>query len=74
MQLNHYASDLYILPSTEHERDLIINYLKSKDIYYTMSYSNVKDQSWYGKTFIEIPFMNTNENLKTELVNLINGA
>jgi len=49
-------NDLYVLPETTEERQVITNYLKSQDIGFSTSYSDVTGQDWYGKSFIEIPF------------------
>lgn len=48
--------DLYILPDNSAERDRIEQYLKSRNIGYQWSYSDVDGQDWYGKHFLEIPF------------------
>lgn len=66
MQFNNHESDLYILPDSDKENTKITDYLKSHDKYYQISYSDVKDQSWFGKFFIDVPF-NYQTGLKEKL-------
>jgi hypothetical protein len=55
--ISGHESDLYILPRSEDESKRICRFIKSHGFYFEMSYSDVKDQPWYGKRFIEIPFV-----------------
>ena len=61
MQLEKYGNgkgldDLYILPESRNEYGEIIAYLESHNIRYKKMVSNLKGQSWYGKTFLVVPF------------------
>jgi len=47
-------SDLFVLYSEKVMKWLKANYEFFKNV--TISYSNVKGQSWYRRRFIEIPF------------------
>jgi hypothetical protein len=49
-------NDLYILPDNADESQRITQYLKSREIGYEWSFSDVEGQDWHGRRFIEIPF------------------
>lgn len=49
-------NDLYILPDNEQERQRIADYLKSRDILYEWSFSDVEGQDWHGRHFFDLPF------------------
>lgn len=59
--------DLYVLPENEKEKEAILSFLRERKFYFEWSFSNVEGQEWYGKSFIEIPFM---EYLEKELAAL----
>ncbi len=60
--MNNYCSDLHILFSEEVWKWLMDNYEFPQNI--KVQLSNVKGQSWYGKQFIEIPFVYTEYHTK----------
>jgi hypothetical protein len=66
-QYNTHERDLYVLPESPEEAAKIIEFMKhpihnlgrqlwSHVPFWQWSYSDVAGQSWYGKSFIEIPF------------------
>jgi hypothetical protein len=70
MQLDNYDTDLLILPETDKEYRIIKNHLFSNDINFHESRSNIENQSWYGKRFIEVPFMANADELKEQLIKI----
>lgn len=54
---SRHESDLYILPANASQSKLIEAFLKESKISFCLAYSDVKGQTWYGKKFIEVPFM-----------------
>jgi len=64
----HGLDDLYCLPETEKEKNLLVSWLRAKERGFTISWANVEGHEWYGKSFIEIPF---GENLRTEIENKV---
>jgi len=56
MQFDKHETDLYILPETQAERHNIQSFCITKQLYYKWSFSDIEEQSWYGKQFLDIPF------------------
>ena len=56
MQFSTHETDLYILPETQKERHNLQSLCKTKKWSYCWQYSDVQEQNWYGKQFLEIPF------------------
>jgi hypothetical protein len=56
MKFDHHETDLYILPETSREKHNLQSFCMTKKWSYCWQYSNVKNQSWEGKVFLEIPF------------------
>ena len=68
MKYYHHASDLYLLPETEAEKETLEDFIESKGkLGATWCFSNVEGQDWHGKHFIDIPFGSF---LKPEIENL----
>ena len=55
-QVSGHASDIYILPKDEEQREALMVWLKEQGVVYHFSLSDVEGQSWFGKRFFEIPF------------------
>ncbi len=58
-QIDGHETDLYILPKDKKQLIEIRKWLVATkpNTSHTVHISDVPDQLWYGKTFIEIPFM-----------------
>lgn len=56
MKFDIHETDLLILPETTREINNLQSYCKTKKLNYQWQYSNIKNQSWYNKQYIEIPF------------------
>lgn len=48
--------DLYILPDNARERRFISDYLHGLNLRWSLRYSDVPGQYWFGKRFFDIPF------------------
>ena len=70
MKISNHESDLYVLPETKHEEDLIVGFVNNNSHSWHYSYSNVPGQDWYGKRFIEIPFRVDLEKALTDWIKL----
>jgi hypothetical protein len=57
MQIDTHESDLYVLPESNTEAAMIRTILEDFPAFrYRMVFSDAEGNSWYGKTFFEIPF------------------
>lgn len=52
-------NDLYVLPESKFEREVVIGFLRRKQVYFQLSFGDVEGSDWYGKSFLEIPFMSS---------------
>ncbi len=68
MKFDNHETDLYILPENETEKEKITSYLRNRNYCFYIQKSNVKGQEWFGKSFIDVPFM---KHLKKDIINLI---
>lgn len=48
--------DLYVLPDTQEESRKIWEYLRDNGISFSLTRSDVRGQSWFGKYFFDVPF------------------
>jgi len=56
MKFDIHETDLLILPETLKELNNLQSYCETKKLNYQWQYSDVKDQSWYNKQYMDIPF------------------
>lgn len=54
---SNHCSDLYVLIEDKEKEQVVFDWIKNeKKLCVYRSHSDVVDQSWFGKTFLEIPF------------------
>jgi len=56
MQFDKHETDLYVLPDSKDEQIKIEQFLKSTKWGWHYSFADVIGNSWFNRSFIEIPF------------------
>jgi hypothetical protein len=62
--------DLYLLPESEEEKEMVVDYLKKNGLYYSIEFADGadKDSTWHRKFFILVPFA---EGERKEIKNML---